>query len=89
MNDNKTTQLPSAERPAPRKPDLDDLIFQGEGWLASDRERDVSCGDVPFPSRARYSPPVRARSSSSGSFSGAQAKQGMSIAATRWAVWAS
>ena len=30
---------------------------------------------------------VRARSSSSGSFSGAQAKQGMSIAATRWAVW--
>ena len=37
MNDNKTTQLPSAERPAPRKPDLDDLIFQGEGWLASDR----------------------------------------------------
>jgi hypothetical protein len=22
---------------APRRPDLDDLIFQGEGWLASDR----------------------------------------------------
>ena len=37
MNDNKTTQLPSAERPVPRKPDQDDLIFQGEGWLASDR----------------------------------------------------
>ena len=37
MNDNKTTQLPSAEHPAPRQPDLDDLIFQGEGWLASDR----------------------------------------------------
>ena len=37
MNDNKTTQLPSAERPAPRKPDLDDQIFQGEGWLSSDR----------------------------------------------------
>ena len=23
--------------PAPRDSDLDDLIFQGEGWLASDR----------------------------------------------------
>ena len=23
--------------PAPGKRDLDDLIFQGEGWLASDR----------------------------------------------------
>ena len=22
---------------APRRPDLDDLIFLGEGWLASDR----------------------------------------------------
>ena len=36
MNDNKTTQLPSAEHPAPRKPDLDDLIFQ-DRWLPSDR----------------------------------------------------
>lgn len=37
MNDNKTAPLPAPERPAPRKPDLDDLIFQGEGWLVSDR----------------------------------------------------
>ncbi len=38
MNDNKKP-LPSkpAESPAPRRPDLDDLIFQGEGWLTSDR----------------------------------------------------
>lgn len=35
MNDNKTA--PANQCPAPRKPDLDDLIFQGEGWLASDR----------------------------------------------------
>ena len=37
MSDNKTALPPSAGRPAPRGPDLDDLIFQGEGWLASDR----------------------------------------------------
>ena len=37
MNDNKTAPLPAPERPIPHKPDLDDLIFQGEGWLASDR----------------------------------------------------
>ena len=37
MNDNKTVPLPSIGRPAPNEPDLDDLIFRGEGWLASDR----------------------------------------------------
>ena len=37
MNDNKTTQLPSADRTAPRKPDQDDQVCQGDGWLASDR----------------------------------------------------
>ncbi len=26
-----------APRPTPEDRDLDDLIFQGEGWLASDR----------------------------------------------------
>ncbi len=26
-----------ASGPVPEKRDLDDLIFQGEGWLASDR----------------------------------------------------
>lgn len=37
MNENKTVSRPPADCPAPRKPDLDDLIFQDEGWLASDR----------------------------------------------------
>ena len=37
MNDNKTGQAPATDRHAPRPPDLDDLIFQGEGWLTSDR----------------------------------------------------
>ncbi len=36
MNDNKN-MLPLPPSPPPRGPDLDDLIFQGEGWLASDR----------------------------------------------------
>ena len=37
MNDDKTV-LPKDNRgPAPRGPDLDDIIFQEEGWLASDR----------------------------------------------------
>lgn len=37
MADNKIPCTVPAESPAPRRPDLDDLIFQGEGWLASDR----------------------------------------------------
>ena len=37
MNDNRTPLPKNADAPAPRRPDLDDLIFQGEGWLASDR----------------------------------------------------
>lgn len=37
MNDNKTILSPPTDRPAPCGPDLDDLIFQGEGWLVSDR----------------------------------------------------
>ena len=37
MNDNKTTLPPPAEHPTPCKPDLDDLIFREENWLASDR----------------------------------------------------
>ena len=35
MNDNRP-QKPS-DIPIPNRPDLDDLIFQGESWLASDR----------------------------------------------------
>lgn len=37
MNDNKTISNPAADCPPPRGPDLDDLIFQEEGWLISDR----------------------------------------------------
>ena len=37
MNDNKSTLPLPPERPRPCGHDLDDLIFQGEGWLASDR----------------------------------------------------
>lgn len=37
MNDNKTILPPPPDCPVPRGSDLDDLIFQGEGWLISDR----------------------------------------------------
>jgi len=37
MNDNKTLLPPPNENPPPRGPDLDDLIFYGEGWFVSDR----------------------------------------------------
>lgn len=37
MNDNKTIPPLPAEYPAPWGEDLDDLIFQGEGWMISDR----------------------------------------------------
>lgn len=37
MNDNKTIPLPPAGDPVSCGSDLDDLIFQGEGWLISDR----------------------------------------------------
>ena len=37
MSDNQTILSPPPNLPAPRGPDLDDLIFQGEGWLVSDR----------------------------------------------------
>jgi hypothetical protein len=37
MNDNKALLPLPPEQPIPRGPDLDDLIFQGEGWLTSDR----------------------------------------------------
>lgn len=36
MDEHKTPILELPERAAP-KDDLDDLIFRGEGWLASDR----------------------------------------------------
>ncbi len=35
MNDNGIPK--PSDIPAPHRPDLDDLIFQGESWLASDR----------------------------------------------------
>ena len=37
MNNDKTVLPQDNGSPAPRRPDLDDLIFQEEGWLASDR----------------------------------------------------
>ena len=37
MNDEMNLSLPPAAPSTPRRDDLDDLIFQGEGWLASDR----------------------------------------------------
>lgn len=37
MNDDKTVLPQNSGSPTPRGPDLDDLIFRGEGWLASDR----------------------------------------------------
>ena len=36
MDDNKTALPPATGCPVPRRPDLDDLIFQ-DGWLISDR----------------------------------------------------
>ena len=36
MDEHKTPILELPERSAPQD-DLDDLIFRGEGWLASDR----------------------------------------------------
>ena len=36
MNEETNSILTLPDRPAP-KGDLDDLIFRGEGWLASDR----------------------------------------------------
>lgn len=36
MNNKTLLPLPP-QGPSPCGPDLDDLIFQGEGWLASDR----------------------------------------------------
>ena len=36
MNEESNSILILPERPAP-KGDLDDLIFRGEGWMASDR----------------------------------------------------
>ncbi len=35
MNDNRNPK--PLDIPTPHRPDLDDLIFQGENWLASDR----------------------------------------------------
>ena len=37
MNDNKILLPLPAEPPVSGGADLDDLIFQGEGWLVSDR----------------------------------------------------
>ena len=37
MYDNKTLPSKPPEDSVPRTQDVDDLIFQGEGWLASDR----------------------------------------------------
>ena len=37
MDTNQAAPAMPPKGPAPRWPDLDDLIFQGEGWLVSDR----------------------------------------------------
>ena len=37
MDDEKTLLPDPAGTPAPKRGDLDDLIFRGEGWLISDR----------------------------------------------------
>jgi len=37
MGSNRAVQQGPADIPAPGGPDLDDLIFQDESWLASDR----------------------------------------------------
>ena len=37
MNDDKSNLPQHNGSPAPSRPDLDDLIFQEEGWLVSDR----------------------------------------------------
>ena len=37
MNDDKAVLSQDNGAPAPRGPDLDDLIFREEGWLVSDR----------------------------------------------------
>lgn len=37
MYDDNARQPQGEDARAPRRPDLDDLIFQGEGWLVSDR----------------------------------------------------
>ena len=37
MNDDKPVLPQDNGSPPPRRPDLDDFIFQEEGWLASDR----------------------------------------------------
>lgn len=37
MSGNKVVMPGPIDFPAPGKPDLDDLIFQDESWLASDR----------------------------------------------------
>ena len=37
MNDDKTNLSQDNNSPPPRRPDLDDLIFQEEGRLVSDR----------------------------------------------------
>ena len=37
MNDNRALPPKTSDATAPRRPDLDDLIFQGESWLVSDR----------------------------------------------------
>ena len=37
MSDSKTMPAAPPGAPAPHGPDLDDLIFQGESWLVSDR----------------------------------------------------
>ncbi len=37
MNEDERLIPDAAQPPAPGRGDLDDLIFRGEGWLASDR----------------------------------------------------
>lgn len=37
MNNDKTFLPPTIDQSNPHKPDVDDLIFQGEGWMISDR----------------------------------------------------
>ena len=46
MDEHKTPILELPERSAP-KVDLDDLMFRGEGWLASDREGAVHVWNGP------------------------------------------
>ena len=48
MEENQMIQVQRPTQPEPWR-DLDDLIFQGDGWLASDRGRAVSLSETALP----------------------------------------